>query len=152
MFNLFKKKQVVFLTHHYKGLHIDLPSHWQYESEGEDQEACFDPKSQSSLRFNIIKAIPPQGTTVEENVKFLTADQPYVTTAKGYFLTGPTFKESVDSGNHITLITWRLINYAGDEKTMAVVTYTVLSAEKESAQEKEIFNLIENSIKNAELS
>ncbi|MFC0518049.1 hypothetical protein ACFFGT_27795 [Mucilaginibacter angelicae] len=152
MFNLFKKKQIPLIKHQYRNLTIVLPSHWQYELEGEDQEACFDPKSQSTLRFNIVKAMPPTGATDEENIKFLTADQPYITTAGGYLLTGPAFKESVDSGNNISLITWKLINYTGAEKIMAVITYTILSAEKESAQEKEIFNLLENSLQNAELS
>lgn len=154
MFNLLKKKQAALVPHRYKALHIDLPSHWQYESEGEDQEACFDPKSQSTLRFNfnIIRVVPPNGTTGEENVKLLTADQPYITTTGGYLLTGPSFKVSADNSINITLITWRLINHVGAEKIMAVITYTVLSAEKESAQEKEIFNLLENSLQNAELS
>lgn len=151
MFNLFRKKSIALTKHQYKNLTIALPSHWQYELEGNDQEACFDPEIQSTLRFNIVKAVPPTGTTDEENVKFLTADQPYITTAGGYLLTEPVFKESADSGNNISLITWKLINYTGAEKIMAVITYTVLSAEKESAQEKEIFNLLENSLQNAEL-
>lgn len=148
MYNLFRKKQLSLKEHRYINLIIDLPAHWQYEFEGEDQEACFDPKSQSSLRFNIIEAIPPQGVTVDENIEFLVAGQPYATTVHGNILAGPAYKESADGGKEITLITWRLIK---PEKTMAIITYTVLSAEKETASEKETLKLIRTSLQNAQL-
>lgn len=151
MFNLFKKKQFTLVKHQYKNLHISLPSNWEYELEEGDLEACFDPKSQSTLRLHIIKAIAPKGETPEESMKSLTANQPYVTTSKGYLLTNRTYQESVDGGKNITLVTWKLINYVGDKKLIAVLTYTVLSKEKDSAKEKEIFSLIENSLQNAEL-
>jgi O-antigen/teichoic acid export membrane protein len=61
------------------------------------------------------------------------------------------YPKNVESGNHITLITWKLINYTGNEKVIAVATYTVLSTEKESKEEKDVFDLIENSLKSAEL-
>ncbi|SEO80374.1 hypothetical protein SAMN05192574_11388 [Mucilaginibacter gossypiicola] len=149
MFNLFRKKQIPLITHQYKNLIIALPAHWQYESEGEDQEACFDPKSKSTLRFNIIGAIPPDGISEDENLKLLIADLPYATTVHGNLLAGPAYKESEDNGTKITLITWRLIK---PEKTMAVITYAVLSAEKDSTSEKEILTLIRTSLLNAQLT
>jgi hypothetical protein len=151
MFNLFKKKQIALINHQYKNLLISLPLNWEYEFETGDQEACFDLKSQSTLRLNIIKATPPTGMTTEENIKSLTADQPHVTTSKGYLLTGPAYNESIEGNRNITQITWKLINYAGDEKIVAVLTYTVLSEEKDSPHEKTIFNLLENSLQNAVL-
>ncbi|MDB4918959.1 hypothetical protein [Mucilaginibacter sp.] len=151
MFNLFKKKQIPSINHQHKNLLISLPLNWKYEFEEGDQEACFDPKSQSTLRLNVIKVTPPEGKTPEENIKDLTVNQPYVTTSKGYLLTKPAYRESLEDGNNITLVTWKLINYDGDEKTIAVLSYTVLSEEKDSEQEKEIFNLLENSLQNSEL-
>lgn len=152
MFNLFKKKQITFINHRFKNLLISLPSNWEYELEEGDQEACFDPKSQSTLRLHIIKALPPEGTTVEKDIKSLTADLPYVTTSKGFLLTDPTYGESIEGSKRITLITWKLINFTRGENLMAVVTYTVLSEEKDSAQEKRVISLIENSLQNSELS
>ncbi len=149
MFNLFRKKHIPLIIHQYKNLIIALPAHWQYESEGEDQEACFDPKSNSTLRFNIIEAIPPPGITEEENLKLLIADLPYATTVHGNLLAGPAYKESGDNGTMITLITWRLIK---PERMMAVITYTVLSAEKDSSSEKETLKLIRTSLLNAQLT
>ncbi|WP_162997105.1 hypothetical protein [Mucilaginibacter kameinonensis] len=128
---------------------INLPAHWQYEFEGENQEACFDPKSKSTLRFNIIEVIPPPGITEEENLKFLIADLSYATTVHGNLLAGPAYKESDDNGTMITLITWRLIK---PERTMAVITYTVLSAEKDSSSENETLKLIRTSLLNARLT
>ena len=151
MFNLFRKKQITFINHQYKNLLIPLPLNWEYELEEGDLEACFDPKSQSTLRLHIIKSIPPKEETFEENIKSLTANQPYVTTPKGYLLTNRAYRESIEVGKDITLVTWKLINYVGDEKLIAVLTYTVLSGEKDSAREKEILNLIENALQNSEL-
>lgn len=79
MFNLFKKKQITLINHQYKNLLIPLPLNWVYELEEGDLEACFDPKSQSTLRLHIIKSIPPKEEAFEENIKSLTANQPYVT-------------------------------------------------------------------------
>jgi hypothetical protein len=152
MFNFFKKKQMTLIKHQYKNLLISLPSNWEYELEEGSQEACFDPGSQSTLRLHIIKAIPPPEITTGDNIKFLTANQPHVNTSKGYLLTSPAYSESTESGKNITLVTWKLINCTGDEKIIAVLTYTVLSKEKDSAQEKEIFIMIENSLQNSELS
>jgi hypothetical protein len=151
MFNLFKKKEVGLIIHQYKNLLIDLPLNWEYELEAGDQEACFDPKSQSTLRLHIIKAIPPSEITTEENIKSLTNNQPYGTTSKGYILTSPDYRESIESGKNIIHITWKLINYTSDEKIIAVVIYTVLLEESESTQEKAVLNLIENSLQNAML-
>ena len=151
MFNLFSKKQIPSADHQYKNLLISLPSNWKYELEEGGQEACFDPESQSTLRLNIIKVVPPKGMAAEENIKSLTAGQPYIITSKGYILTRPCYNESVESGHNITLVTWKLINNTGDEKIMAVATYAVLSKQKDSPQEKEMLNLIEDSLQNAEL-
>lgn len=152
MFNLFKKQQVTLLKHQYKNLLISLPSNWHYEFEEGEQEACFDPKSKSTLRLHIIKAVAHQAGLFEEDLKNLTGNQPYTSTRKGYLLQGPLYKESIDSGQEIILITWKLINYVGLEKIIAVLTYTVLKAEKDSTSEKEIFKMIESSLHNAELS
>lgn len=152
MFNLFKKQFINLVNHQYKNLVIALPESWKYEPEEEDQEACFDPKSQSTLRINIIKAIPPKGAPPEENIKNLTDNQQFVTTSKGYLLTAPSYSKSIDLGKKITLISWRLVNNAGHEKIIVVFTYTVLTEEKESTKEKGIINLIESSLQNALIS
>jgi len=147
MFNLFRKR-IPLITHQYKNLIIALPAHWQYEFEGEDQEACFDPKSKSILRFNIIETIPPEGISEDENLKLLVVDLPYATTVHGNLLAGPAYKESSDNGTMITLVTWRLIK---PERMMVVINYTVLSAEKDSSSEKETLKLIRTSLLNAQL-
>jgi hypothetical protein len=152
MFNLFKKEQVTLLKHQYKNLLISLPSNWSYEFDGNEQEACFDPKSKSTLRLHIIKAVAHQTVSFEEDLKNLTGNQPYTTTTRGYLLQGPLYRESVDNGQEIILITWKLINYVGLEKIIAVLTYTVLKMEQDSSSEKEIFKMIESSLHNAELS
>jgi hypothetical protein len=151
MFNLFNKKQLALIRHQHKNLLISFPSHWKYELEQGDQEACFDPKSQSTQRLNIIKVISHKEMTTEDTIKSLTNDQPYITTPEGYLLTGPVYKETTEDLKNITLVTWKLINYTGDEKIVAVLTYTVLS-EKDLPQEKEIFKLIEKSLRASELS
>jgi hypothetical protein len=152
MFNLFKKEQVTLLKHQYKNLLISLPSNWSYEFDGNEQEACFDPKSKSTLRLHIIKAVAHQTVSFEEDLKNLTGNQPYTTTTRDYLLQGPLYRESVDNGQEIILITWKLINYVGLEKIIAVLTYTVLKMEQDSSSEKEIFKMIESSLHNAELS
>jgi len=116
-----------------------------------DQQACFDPKSQSTLRINIVEAIPPHLETEEKSIALLTDGQPYTTTLNGCLLTSPVSKDHIEDGNHITLITWRLINIAGEKKILAILTYTVLSEEKDSVKEKGILDLIENTLNNAEL-
>jgi len=148
----FISNQRPFVLHQYKGLSISLPESWRYELEEGDQEACFDPKSQSTLRLHIIKAIPPKETSSEENIKTLTADNPYTITYREFLLTNPTHVEAVDNQEHITIITWRLINDTNYEKTMAIVTYTVLSSEKDTEYEKGVLNMIENSLKTCMLS
>jgi len=60
MFNLFNRKRLNYIDHQYKNLFISLPLNWKYELEEGGQEACFDPESQSTLRLNIIKVIPPE--------------------------------------------------------------------------------------------
>jgi len=74
--------------------------------------------------------------TAEENIKFLTANQSYVTTLKGYLLTGPAYSESKERGETITLITWKLIKYTGNIQIMAILTYTVLSDQKRCGTRK----------------
>jgi hypothetical protein len=152
MFNLFKKQKEKLINHQFKNLLISLPLHWKFEFEEDGQEACFDPKSKSTLRINIIKAIPPKDANSVEIIKSLTHNQSYITTSKGYLLTDSAYRESVESGYDITLITWRLINNSDYERIIAVLTYTVLTAEKELPEEKEIFELIEDSLQSAILS
>ncbi len=149
MFNLFKKQQSV--SHSYKNLTLALPSAWEYELEEGDLEACFDPKSQGTLRLHIIKAVSPENKTAEEDIKSLTSNEPYITTQNGYLLTNSTCTSTTESGKNLTLISRRLINAKGKEKIIAVLTYTVLTAEKDNSQEKEVLNLIEESLKNAKL-
>jgi len=151
MFNIFRKKSNTLVEHWFKNLLISLPSSWAYSMEEDGQQACFDPKSQSTLRINIIEAIPPYLETVDESIAFLTDGQPYTTTLKGFLLTSPVSNDYMEEGNHITLITWRLINIAGEKKILAILTYTVLSEEKDSVEEKGIVDLIENTLNNAEL-
>ncbi|MEK7645117.1 MAG: hypothetical protein AAB391_02260 [Patescibacteria group bacterium] len=151
MFNLFKKQQVELVEHQYKNLVIPLPANWKYELEKGDLEACFDLKSQSTLRLHVMKAVPPKDKTSEENIKSLTGNQSCTTTLKGYLLTKPTYSDTTESGINITLVTWKLINPTGDEKIIAAVTYTVLSEEKDSEQEKGMIAMIESSLNNSEL-
>ena len=151
MFNLFRKKPDTLVEHRFKKLLISLPSNWEYSMEEGDQQACFDPKSQSTLRINIVEAIPPHLETEEKSIALLTDGQPYTTTLNGCLLTSPVSKDHIEDGNHITLITWRLINIAGEKKILAILTYTVLSEEKDSVKEKGILDLIENTLNNAGL-
>lgn len=151
MFNLFKKQPIKLVKHQYKNLVIKLPANWKYELEEGDLEACFDPKSQSTLRLHVIKAVSQKDKTLEENINSLTGNQPYVATLKEYLLTKPTYSDIAENGKNITLITWKLINLIGDEKIIAILTYTVLSEEKDSDQEKEMIAMIESSLNNSEL-
>ena len=151
MFNLFKKQQTELIKHQYKNLVISLPSNWKYELEEGDLEACFNPKSQSTLRVHIIKAISNEDKNSEESIKSLTSGNPYGYTKKWHLLTKPSFSETVEGGKNITLITWRLINNEKNEKIVAVLTYTVLSNEKDTEQEKGIISLVENSLQEAGL-
>jgi ribosomal protein S12 len=57
-----------------------------------------------------------------------------------------------ESGQDITLVTWRLINNKPVEKGIAVLTYTVLTKELNSAVEKEAISMIENSLQTADLA
>jgi len=150
MFNLFKKRQGSLVKHRYRNLFIYLPDHWVYDVEQGAQEACYDPNSQSTLRIKIITAKHPEETTNEEDIKSLTGNRPYTTTKKGYLLTKPDCIESVESNKEITLVTWRLIDNSRPEKVIIIVTYTMLSEEKDSTQEKGIITLIGNSLENAE--
>ncbi len=151
MFNLFKKQPIKLVKHQYKNLVIKLPVNWKYELEEGDLEACFDPKSQSTLRLHVIKAVSQKDETSEESINSLTGSNPYVITLKGYLSTKPTYSNTTESGKNITLITWKLINIIGDEKIIAVLTYTVLSEEKDSNQEKGMIAMIESSLNNSEL-
>jgi len=151
MFNLFRKKPINLVKHQFKNLLIFLPSNWKYSMEEGDQEACFDPKSQSTLRINIIRSIALQTANAEESIAFLTDDQPSSTTSKGYFLTNPVSNDYTENDTNITLITWRLVKVSDEEKILAILTYTVLSEEKESEKEKEVLGLIEISLNDAEL-
>lgn len=151
MFNIFKKQQNTLGKHQYKNLSIALPAHWKYELEEGDQQACYDPKSQSTLRINILKAKPPQ-QTADQTIQSLTDDQPYLSTSKGYLLTHPTYFDTTEGGQNITLVTWRLIDHQPAQKTIAVFTYTILSAELKSEKEKETISMIENSLQEADLA
>jgi len=150
MFNLFKKRQGTFHKHQYKNLSIDLPFHWEYELEEGDLQSCYDPKSQSTLRLQILKTIPPHQSE-DQMIEDLTNNQPYHTTLKGYLLVNPTYFDTTESGTNITLVTWRLINHKPAQKLIAVLTYTVLSSEIKSVTEKETISTIESSLQNADL-
>jgi len=151
MFNLFRKERNTLIKHRFKNLRISLPSNWNYSMEEGGQQACFDPKSQSTLRINVIETIPPNLETVDASIKLLTDGQPYTTTLKGCLLTIPVSSDYIDDGNHITLVTWRLVNVTGEKKILTILTYTVLSEEKDSMEEKRILDLIGNTLNNAEL-
>lgn len=148
MFNLFKKQRDPFHNHHYKNFSIDLPSHWEYELEEGDQQACYDPKSQSTLRIYILTAIPSR-QSADQTIGDLTGNQPHFTTSKGYLLTNPLYLDTTEGGQNITLVTWRLINNNPKQKLIAVLTYTLLSAEINTEKEKETISMIENSLQNA---
>ena len=150
MLDFFKKRRVKLCEHQYKNLLIPLPSHWEYQLEEGDIQACYDPKSQSTLRIHIIKAIH-RGTYMERDIEALTNDQPYVTTSRGYLLVNPTYVNSHENGQNITLVTWRLVNHTPIQKLIAVLTYTVISTEIESKKEKQTISLIENCLQKAEL-
>jgi len=152
MFNLFSKQPVKLVRHQFKNLSIDLPFNWHYEMEEADQEACFDPTSNSTLRINIIMAIPPDGLTTSDRLKILTNNQSFVTTTKEYFLTEPLYSESIESGQNITLISWKLINNTNHDTIIAILAYTVLTAKLNSKKEKDFLSLIENSLRSADLS
>jgi len=152
MFNLFRKQPNALVKHEFKNLLISLPSNWKYLMEEGDQQACFDPKSQSTLRINIIELIPPDSEPGDKGITLLTGGQAYTTTLKGCLLTNPVNNDYIDGGNHITLITWRLANVSAEKKVLAILTYTVLSEEKDSVQERGILDLIGNSLSNAELT
>jgi hypothetical protein len=151
MFNLFKKQGAKFHKHQYKNLSIELPSHWEYELEEGDLQSCYDPKAQSTLRIHILTAIPPH-QSADDLIEALTDNQPYLTTSKGYLLVSPTYFDTTESGINITLVTWKLINHKTAQKLIAVLTYTVPSAEINSAKEKETISQIEILIQNADLS
>jgi hypothetical protein len=151
MFNLFKKQRDTLHKHQYKNLSIDLPSDWEYELEEGNQQSCYDPKSQSTLRINILRAIPPH-QSADDLIEALTDNQPYLTTSKGYLLVSPTYFDTSESGINITLVTWKLINLKAAQKLIAVLTYTVPSAEINSTKEKETISQLEILIQNADLS
>jgi hypothetical protein len=150
MFNIFKKPKSNINNHCFKNLSIDLPSNWEYEFEHEDQQACYDPKSQSTLRINILQVTPPK-ETIHQTIQTLTANSPYITTSKGLLLTNSTYFDTLEGDQNITLVTWRLINYKSVQITMAIFTYTVLTADKNSTKEKEIISFIDNSLQSAVL-
>lgn len=145
------KKQPKLIGHQFKNLFIQLPSNWEYGIEAGDQEACFDPDAQSTLRFHIIKAVSLTEITTLEKIKSLTLNQPYIVTKNGLLLTEPVYEATTEDTIDITLITWMLINYESIEKIITVATYTVLSAEKDSKREKDVIDLIEKSLRNSEL-
>ena len=151
MFNLFRKKPDTIVSHRFKNLLISLPSKWKYVMEDGGQQACFDPKSQSTLRISIIEAISPDLETVDESIMLLTDGQSYTTTVTGCLLTTPVSSDHIDDGNLVTLISWRLIDIRGRKKIIAVLNYTVLSEEKDSVKEMGILDLIGNTLNNAEL-
>lgn len=150
MFNIFKKSESNIGNHRYKNLSIDLPGNWEYELEQGDQQACYDPKSQSTLRIHILEVTPPE-QTIDQAIQTLTAGIPYHTTSKGLLLTNSTSFDTLEGNQNITLVTWRLINHKLMQKIVAVLTYTVLTAEKDSIKEKEIISLIDSSLRSADL-
>ncbi len=152
MFNLFKKDSIKLIKHRYKNLLIALPANWEYEFEQDEQEACFDPKCQSTLRLNILKVVHTDRDDSQGIIEELTDKQSYTITQNEHLLTQPTYIETIESGENITLISWRLINNVGYEKIIAIITYTVLTKEKDSKKEKTTIDLIENSLKYSELS
>ena len=72
-----------------------------------------------------------------------------ITTKNGYTLTNPKYVDYIENGHKIILVTWKLIDNSKEEKIMAVITYTVLSSEKDSEKEKSQINLIQKSLENA---
>ncbi len=151
MFSIFKKDGNTLQKHQYKYLTISLPSNWQYELEDLDIEACFDPNSQSTLRISFIKARPPKNITEEENIATLTSNQPYVYTKNKYILTNSSCCNTQENNIDLVVITWMLIDNSDLIKIAAIITYTILSSEKDTAKEKGVINLIENSLNEAEL-
>lgn len=137
-------------NHRYKNLSIDLPTNWEYELEQGDQQACYDQKSQSTLRIHILQVTPPEQTT-DQTIQTLTADTPYITTSKGLLLTNSTYLNTIEGNQNITLVTWRLINHKPVRQIIAILTYTILTAEKDSTEEKEIISMIDNSLLSADL-
>ena len=150
MLSFFKKNGNTLQKHQYKYLTVSLPSNWQYELENTDTEACFDPTSKSTLRISFIEVRPPENITEEQNINALTFDQAYTYTKNKYILTNSSCDSAVDNNNDLTVITWMLIDNFDYIKIVAIITYTVLSAEKDTVKEKDIINLIENSLKEAE--
>ncbi|HKG06992.1 MAG TPA: hypothetical protein VKB19_11065 [Pedobacter sp.] len=151
MFNIFKKSKSNIGNHRYKNLSIDLPTNWKYELEPGDQQACYDPKSQSTLRIHILLTTPPEQTT-DQGIQTLTAGIPYLTTSKGLLLTNSTSLDTLEENQNITLVTWRLINNKTVPQIIAVLTYTVLTVEKDSIEENEIISMINNSLQRADLT
>ena len=81
-------------------------------------------------------AIPPDGLTTSDRLKILTNNQSFVTTTKEYFLTEPLYSESIESGQNITLISWKLINNTNHDTIIAILAYTVLTAKLNSKKKK----------------
>lgn len=151
MFDFFKKNKNLSIKHQFKNLSLALPVHWIYELEEAEQQACYDPKSQSTLRINIMKVVTPEHQSVADQISDLTGDQPNVITPKGYLLVNPSYFDTVDNGQSITLITWRLINPKSSQKLIAVLTYTVLQSEIDKSNEKDTISMIADSLLQADL-
>ncbi|GAB3920616.1 hypothetical protein GCM10028827_02640 [Mucilaginibacter myungsuensis] len=128
---------------------IDLPSHWQYELEEGDLEACFDPNSQSTLRLYIIKAVAPLHSSSEQNIADLTSGLPYIITSDDLVLTKFISEDIKEGNSELTILTWRLIDVKSIEKIAAIITYTVLSDRINSTSEKEAVQMIERSLQTA---
>lgn len=149
MFNFLKKKEVSLVEHQYKNLFLFLPSNWIYEKEEGDLEACYDKKSSSTLRLHIITFLMSQNKTPEGDLLKGMDNDINITTKNGYTLTNPKYVDYIENGHKIILVTWKLIDNSKEEKIMAVITYTVLSSEKDSEKEKSQINLIQKSLENA---
>jgi len=151
MFNFFKKPKDTFKKHQFKQLSMDLPGHWQFEMEQDEQQACYDPKSQSTLRINIltVRKLDVDPSNVDLNA--LTGDLPYKMNSNGLLLVNPTYLDTTEGGQRIVLVTWRLINAKALEKIIAVFTYTVLRAELDTAHEQGVISMVSSSLMHAEV-
>ena len=137
------------VRHEYKNFALNLPNNWLYEKEEGDIEACFDPTSKSTLRIHLMKLRPPVNASQAEKIKVLTGGLQYTFTDFGYMLTiANVFQKH--KNNDIDLITWRIIKLPENgEADIALLSYTVLSVEKDSEKERGIINDLEKSFKEA---
>ncbi|MFA6554546.1 MAG: hypothetical protein WCS89_03490 [Candidatus Paceibacterota bacterium] len=142
------------VKHQYKNLILDLPKNWVYEKEQGDIESCFDPNSKSTFRINVMQMKSPEDWSKETRIKSLVSafasNLDYIVTSRGYFLTKIQLKETSDQGNKISLFSWRIIQlFDNGHANVAVLTYTILSNERDSKEEKDVITKLENSFAEA---